>query len=223
VERLVEGLMLGGFAMQSARSSRPASGAEHQFSHLWDMQHHTHEGKAPSHGFKVGIGTLATTALYEYVLEQPIENLNVDECCDAWPDEVTLEKLVPERFSQGDLTVVALQESRAKWNTRDELRDQLKNLRVIWPSLKERLRKQLLSFDELKRMLSDAGAPVEPEEIGIKRERLRDSFWLAYFLRRRITVLDLAVRTNLLNKALDHLFGARGRWPIASNVKASST
>lgn len=40
VRRLMEGLLLGGFAMQSAQSSRPASGAEHQFSHLWDNQHH---------------------------------------------------------------------------------------------------------------------------------------------------------------------------------------
>ena len=54
---LVEGLMLGGFAMQWSKSSRPASGAEHQFSHLWDMEHHTHQGSAPSHGFKVGIAT----------------------------------------------------------------------------------------------------------------------------------------------------------------------
>jgi glycerol-1-phosphate dehydrogenase [NAD(P)+] len=222
--RLVEGLMLAGFAMQAATNSRAASGAEHQFSHLWDMQHHSHDGKAPSHGFKVGIGTLAVTALYEYVLEQPIEELNVDSCCDAWPDEVALEKLIPQRFSQGDLTVVALQESRAKWNTRDELRDQLKKLRAMWPTLKERLRKQLLPFAELKSMLSDAGAPVEPEAIGITRERLRQSFWLSYFLRRRITVLDLAVRTNLLENALDHLFGPSGRWPIASaRVNAIST
>ena len=81
VRQLTEGLMLGGFAMQSARSSRAASGAEHQFSHLWDMQHHTHNGKAPSHGFKVGIGTLASTALYEHLLDQPLEKLNVDRCC----------------------------------------------------------------------------------------------------------------------------------------------
>ena len=162
----------------------------------------------------MGIGTLAVTALYEYVLEQPIEELDVEACCGAWPDEVSLEKLVPRRFSQGDLTVVALQESRAKWVSRDELRDQLKKLRGMWPSLKERLRKQLLPFDELKKMLRDAGAPVEPEEIGITRERLRESFWLSYFLRRRITVLDLAVRTNLLEKALEHLFGPNGRWAV---------
>ena len=52
-------LMITGFAMQAACSSRPVSGAEHQFSHLWDMEHHTHNGITPSHGFKVGVGSLA--------------------------------------------------------------------------------------------------------------------------------------------------------------------
>jgi glycerol-1-phosphate dehydrogenase [NAD(P)+] len=100
--------------------------------------------------------------------------------------------------------------------TRDELREQLKKLRGTWPQLKERLRKQLLSFAELKKMLSDAGAPVEPEEIGITRERLRESFWMAYYIRRRFTALDLAVRTNLMEKGLEHLFGPSGPWPAAS-------
>ena len=70
LRRLVVGLMMSGFAMQAAQSSRPASGAEHQFSHLWDMQHHTHDGTAPSHGFKVGIGTLASLGLYEDLLRR---------------------------------------------------------------------------------------------------------------------------------------------------------
>ena len=76
----MNGLMMSGFAMQAARSSRPASGAEHQFSHLWDMQHHTHEGVAPSHGFKVGIGTLASIALYEELLRRDLSNLDIDRC-----------------------------------------------------------------------------------------------------------------------------------------------
>ena len=57
VEQLAEGLLLSGFAMQATQSSRPASGAEHQFSHLWDMEHLKYNGASVSHGFKVGIGT----------------------------------------------------------------------------------------------------------------------------------------------------------------------
>jgi glycerol-1-phosphate dehydrogenase [NAD(P)+] len=76
---LVEGLMLGGFAMQWSKSSRPASGAEHQFSHLWDMEHHVHRGEAPSHGFKVGVATLAVTRIYEQLLAHDFSALDVEQ------------------------------------------------------------------------------------------------------------------------------------------------
>jgi glycerol-1-phosphate dehydrogenase [NAD(P)+] len=64
-------------------------------------------------------------------------------------------------------------------------------------------------------MLCAAGAPVEPEEIGISRARLRDSFWQAYYLRRRFTALDLAARCGLLESALTHLFSPAGPWAVA--------
>src|SRR5690606_18254621 len=99
---LTEGLMLGGFATQWTKSSRPASGAEHQFSHLWDMEHHVHNGNAPAHGFKVGIATLAVTSLYECLLSQPIEQLDVDACIARWPDAAKMEAHVRELFSTSD-------------------------------------------------------------------------------------------------------------------------
>jgi glycerol-1-phosphate dehydrogenase [NAD(P)+] len=214
VRQLTEGLMLGGFAMQSARSSRAASGAEHQFSHLWDMQHHTHNGKAPSHGFKVAIGTLASTALYEYLLDQPLENLDVDHCCAQWPDKSTRERTIQNLFDSDDLCFVALMESGAKAIDTGELRQQLELVRSIWPAIRTRLRQQLIPFAELKRMLLAAGGPVEPEQIGISRQRLRESFRQVGFIRRRFTILDLASRTGLLDASLEYLFGRNGPWPI---------
>ena len=63
LEALFEGLTLCGFAMQATQSSRPASGAEHLFSHVWEMAGLTDpQGREPSHGFKVALGTLATNA-----------------------------------------------------------------------------------------------------------------------------------------------------------------
>ncbi len=222
VGQLTEGLMLGGFAMQYAQSSRPASGAEHYFSHLWDMQHHTHNRKAPSHGFKVGIGTLASTALYEYMLARDLTALEVEACCAQWPDEPVYEKTVRKLFEQEDLLTMALRESRAKWVDAATLRCQLDNLRRIWPDLRNRLRRQLLPFSDLKAKLSAVGAPVEPEQIGIPRQRLRDSFWQAGFMRSRFTMIDVAFRCRLLQPALDHIFGPHGPWPIAVADKASA-
>lgn len=216
LRELTEGLMLAGFAMQCAGSSRCAAGGEHQFSHVWEMQHHTHNGKAPSHGFKVGIGSLAMTALYEDFLLQPVEQLDLDQCCAQWPHEAAWEKKVRALFTEPDILAGALEETRAKSPDVPALREQLALVRRIWPALRQQLRAQLIPFREVKAMLQAAGAPVEPEQIGISRQRLRTSFWQAYAIRRRFTLLDLAARTGLLESSLDRLFGKTGPWPLGS-------
>ncbi|MGC4081685.1 MAG: sn-glycerol-1-phosphate dehydrogenase [Vicinamibacterales bacterium] len=209
---LVEGLMLGGFAMQWTKSSRPASGAEHQFSHLWDMEHHTHDGIAPSHGFKVGIATLAVTTLYEQLLAHPMSQLDVEACCARWPDRAQLEADIRRRFADTDFVETAVQETLAKHVSRDELRTQLHRVISIWPELRPQLSAQLVPSRELRRRLQLVGAPSMPEAIGLTRERLRGSFIRAYHLRRRFTVLDLAVRAGLLESCLDTLFATNGPW-----------
>ena len=133
--------------MQAAQSSRPASGAEHQFSHLWDMQHHTHNGTAPSHGFKVGIGTLASLALYEVLLRRDLERLDVDDAVATLAVVCSMPKiasspcLVPANWPPrhwrrpGRSTRIA-----------DALRAQLVRLRDGWPTVRERLTTHLLPF-----------------------------------------------------------------------------
>lgn len=210
---LVEGLMLGGFAMQWTKSSRPASGAEHQFSHLWDMEHHTHNGAAPSHGFKVGVATLAVTAFYEELLRRPLQQLDIECRVAQWPELADAETDVRQRFAGTDFLETALVETRAKHVSREALRTQLGQLHAAWPMLRTRLAAQLVPYAELKQRLVLVGAPTEPEQIGIARARLRDAFRRAYHIRRRFTVLDLAMRAGLLDDCVDAMFGHGGVWP----------
>ena len=59
---------------------------------------------------------------------------------------------------------------------------------------------------DLAHLLAAAGAPIEPQQIGISTNRLRLSFYKAYYVRRRFTVLDLAVRAGVLDDVLDRVF-----------------
>ncbi len=213
---LVEGLMLGGFAMQWTKSSRPASGAEHQFSHLWDMEHHTHNGEAPSHGFKVGLATLAVTAFYEQLLRLPFEQLDVGRCVAAWPSAKDAETRARQLFAGEEFVETAVTETAAKHVSRADLEQQLHRLRAGWPTLRAALRAQLIPYGDIKQRLQAVGAPTEPEQIGLTRERVRASFLRAQHIRRRFTVLDLAVRTQSLESGLAGLFGAGGIWEISS-------
>jgi glycerol-1-phosphate dehydrogenase [NAD(P)+] len=202
---LVEGLMMGGFAMQRTKTSRPASGAEHQFSHLWDMQH---QARHASHGFKVGIGTLAVTRLYEHLLSLDLSAIDPDQISCEWPKWPEQESSIRRLYDIPELAEKGVLESKAKYVPPDRLRSHLETLRQQWPALRDRLREQLIPSQELSQMLHDAGAPTTAEQIGISPARLRDSHRQAYHIRRRYTVLDLAVRAGVLAGALDHLYPA---------------
>lgn len=204
--KLVEGLMLGGFAMQSMRTSRPASGAEHQFSHLWDMEHHTYQGRAPAHGQKVGVGTLAVTALYERLLAAAEPPFDPEEAASRWPSRQEWTGLAYKLFEDPTLQNLAVQETTAKLPQPGELLRQLTRLREGWSEMRRRLTEQLIPFHELRAMLGAVGAPVSSQAIGIDSERLRISFSKALMIRRRFTVLDLAVRIGKLDTYLDDLY-----------------
>ncbi|UCD79093.1 MAG: sn-glycerol-1-phosphate dehydrogenase [Desulfobacterales bacterium] len=94
IEHLFEGLIMTGLAMQTQKSSRPASGTEHLFSHTWEMQNLEKDGVPVSHGFKVGIGTLAACAMMETIFAKDINQLNIDTACDKYPSPTEREKQV---------------------------------------------------------------------------------------------------------------------------------
>lgn len=217
VFELISGLMLGGFAMQWSKSSRPASGAEHQFSHLWNMEHHTNNGEHISHGFQVAIGTLAITALYEEILKYPFDQLDIEACCAAWPSPEVLEKESRELFKGTDFPEIGDQETKAKYIDAEALAKQLQLLKANWTEIREKLKAQMVPFNEAKNRLKMVGAPYEPEHIGVTKEYLKNTFVRAQYIRRRFTVLDLLVRTNTLDFFLDKLFGENGVWALEEN------
>lgn len=215
IEPLVEGLMLGGFAMQALQSSRPSSGADHQFSHLWNMEHHTMaDGRTPSHGFQVSIGLLASLAYYDQFLKSDIAHLDVESAVAAWPEWDEAERYARELYAGTDFPEIGVVETRAKYIDKDHLRAQLNLLKNNWTEIKARLEKQLVSFNEASRRLRIVGAPTLPEDIGLTRERMRASVIRAQHIRRRFTILDVAVRTNMLEKWSDAIFGPGGVWEI---------
>lgn len=215
VEQLAEGLLLSGFAMQAMLSSRPASGAEHQFSHLWDMEHLKFNGASVSHGFKVGIGTLASTAFLEMLLDARVEQLDIERCVAAWKSWDETEREI-RRIFDNDPEFVArgLVETRNKYVNDEGLREQLTRLKTAWPGLRERIRRQIIPFGDVRRRLELVGAPYEPEQIGVSRERFRTAFTKLPYMRSRYSVIDVAFRCGWMDAWLDRLFGKGGIWEI---------
>lgn len=211
---LVEGLIMTGLGMQYTNTTRPASGAEHQFSHLWDMQHHTHNGAAPMHGEKVGIGSIASAAIYERVLQQSAGDISVDKnaVLGRWPSWDAIEAATRANFADPLMADQIVAQQRGKYVTADELIARLKALRTAWPQLRDRLSQQSFTAAEVRDKLREVGAPYEPEQIGITRERLQDSHRIAQQIRNRYTVLDLVFQTGWWDTCVESHFRAGGIW-----------
>src|SRR3954466_2787621 len=115
---LIDGLMMAGLAMQAQQASRPAAGAEHQFSHLWEMQGLGRDHDPPlSHGFKVGLGTIAIAGLYERLLARDLAAAAPDE---HWPDADEMEAAVRAMHPDARLADAAVAETLAKNAPNDE-------------------------------------------------------------------------------------------------------
>ncbi|WP_119071040.1 sn-glycerol-1-phosphate dehydrogenase [Rubrobacter indicoceani] len=213
MDGLIEGLVMSGLAMQAYQSSRTASGAEHQFSHLWEGEGLGRDRTPPlSHGFKVGVGSVAIAALYERVLERDLSKLDVDEAVASWPSWAEVEAHVRSVHTVDELETAAVKQSNDKYVGGDALRERLELLKRVWPELSGKLRQHLLPAAELRDMLERAGCPVTPEEIGLSREEFRATYRRAQTIRSRYTVLDLANEAQILDGCVEELFAPGGFW-----------
>jgi len=212
VASLAEANLLSGLGMQAMRSSRPASGAGHLFSHVWEMEGHGIDWEPPlSHGFKVGIGTIASCALWSEALQLDPAGIDVDRLVADAPGPAEIEArcrslLIPR------VVDAAVEQSLAKLATGDALRDRLRTIQLRWPQIRRRAAEQLVTPQEVVDRLRSAGAPHHPGQIGIDLARLRRTHFQAQLIRSRYTVLDLLAELGVFEQAVDRLFGPDGFW-----------
>ena len=214
-QALADGLLMSGFAMQAIQSSRPASGTEHQYSHCWDMEDLCFDGKHVSHGFKVGIGTMVSTAELEFLLEKGMDNVDVDACVEAWKTWEEMEQEIREVMAGKPGHIArALVEVKGKYVDKEGLRHQLEPLKAAWPELSEKIRKQIIPFEQVRENLRLVGAPYEPEMIGVTRERLRKTVSYIPYMRSRFTNIDVIYRLGWMDEFMDRMFGKGRIWEV---------
>lgn len=205
--KVFAGLASSGYGMQMYHDSRPASGSEHMFSHVWEMEGLTCNGEDVSHGFKVGIGTLISTILFEYIINNDFDTVKAKMKAPLSPDERKdeINKLTEKNCYGADITATAMK----KYLSQEETICRRELIAKHWQALQQHLKKQLVPFEELRIMLKKANCPTHPYEIGVSKEQLIHAVHTAQLIRIRYTILDLLYEAGLLDDAckdLDRLF-----------------
>lgn len=211
--RVFGGLVLTGLAIQVAEASRPASGSEHLFSHLWQMQGTTTpQGGEVSHGSKVSIGTIASAAFYERLLALDMQSMDVEKALEQWPSFEEIKKDIEDSLNIPQIIDKAVEQCRQKYLSKNELVERLHLIKSDWPKTKARLEAQLYSAEKLQQMIKAAGGVSTPQEIGVDLARLKRSYHLAGMIRSRYTIFDLTKETGYRQQLVDELFKPDGFW-----------
>ena len=200
------GLILTGLAMEAHGSSRPASGADHQIAHVWEMEGLSQDGEPVSHGACVAVGALTVLGLFDWLLEQDLTRLDVERILARAATLEAKRAAIEAAFPQPAIAERALIETAAKHLEPAAQRARLERIIEIWPALRERLRAHLMTRDEMAGLLARAGAPCRGGDIGVDPAHHRATVLAARFQRSRYTVLDLLDETGLLEPAVEAVF-----------------
>ncbi len=173
VKAVFEGLVIGGVAMAFAGVSRPASGVEHYFSHVWDMRGLQFGSKVDLHGIQCAIGTNIASGIYEKVLKLTPDKDKALSYAKAFNYGDWANELKGFLGASAD-TMIALEKKEGKYN----LDDHAKRLDIIidkWDKICQIIREEIPTQKEIENVLDTIGAPKTAKEIGIDCD-LRTTF-----------------------------------------------
>jgi len=192
LENLMYALLLSGIAMQMWGNSRPASGAEHHLSHLWEMDCLNSHIDA-FHGEKVGVGLLLVLAEYHRIAA--LEQVGSYPFYAGIPHDFLREKLG------------RLYSDIAKENIPDPLAGiEPVKVEALLPKI-QKLLSGLPDPVEMAAEMEIARCYTRLHEIGLPNDILPDSLCISPFVRNRLTMMRL--RQILTESAHVSLYGKR--------------
>lgn len=190
IKAVFEGLIIGGVAMSYAGVSRPASGVEHYFSHVWDMRALEFGTNMDLHGIQCAIGTLIASRLYEQIKKMTPDR----EKALAYAKEFEYSEwsaTLKEFLGKSSDAMIALEEKEHKYDA--ELH--AKRLEVIlekWDDILAIMDEELPASVQIEKIMEDIEAPKTPEEIGLGDTSLEVTFKATKDIRDKYVLSRLA-------------------------------
>lgn len=190
VKAVFEGLVITGVAMEYAGLSRPASGVEHYFSHVWDMRGLEFGTPVDLHGIQCAIGTRLAIEKYGKLRtltpdrEKAFAYVRAFDF-DAWSNALR------QFLGKAAEPMIAAEKKDGKY----DVEKHEKRFAVIerkWNTLCKIMDEELPSLAEYDRILDAIDAPKRLREIGIDEDILPLSFCATKDIRDKYVLSRLA-------------------------------
>lgn len=204
VGNIMNGLILSGIAMSYAGVSRPASGTEHYFSHIWDMTALDHGYEHDMHGIQCGIGTLLTLKVYDYIKTITPDREKALRYVSRFSME-DWEADVRKVFGSAAESILEAERKEHKFD-KEAHRKRLDHILEHWDEILAIIDEELPPYEELFKQLKATGAPVIPSELNISGDQVRSAFVHTKDIRDKYISSRLLWDLGLLEEAAELLF-----------------
>ena len=178
-EDLMYGLLLSGLAMQMTGNSRPASGAEHHMSHLWEMEVFN-DFIDFYHGEKVGVGFVLTSKIYHKGAEYLQNNVTVKE---KMPLE---EELIKTYITKPEMLESIIEENTPnileQFNSQNLIKYKDQIIEII---------KEIPMEEDIITMIKKVNGVSSLEDLGLDQSYQAKTAKLSPYVRARITFMRL--------------------------------
>ncbi len=198
VKAVFEGLVIGGIAMAYAGVSRPASGVEHYFAHIWDMRALEYGYREELHGIECAIGTLYASKLYERIKTiTPNKQKALDYVksfsFEKWSQELT------EFCGKSAQTMLMQEEKEQKYNVQSHTK-RIDRIIENWDRIITTIEKEMPSSEYIENLLDKIGAPKTVSDIGFNPEIVPMTFKSTKDIRDKYVLSRLAWDLGVLDE-----------------------
>ena len=203
VRAVMEGMVLSGVAANYAEVSRPVSGMEHYFSHVWDMRMVEFGTPADLHGIQCGIGTIDCVKVYEMIKTlKPNREKALAHAANfdysAWSDELR------RALGKGAEQMIKNEQKEKKYD-KDLHAARLDIIIAHWDEILAVIN-ELPSLSELTALFDKSGEPKTVEEIGLTRADEHMAFPITKDIRDKYIGSRLLWDIGELDRVNDTLF-----------------
>lgn len=203
VEAVFNGLVISGAAMSLAGASRPASGVEHYFSHVWDMRALSLGTGGSTHGIQCAIATLIAARLYERIVNlTPDRERAVKYAADfdykKWADTLR------EFIGKGAEAMIALEVKEGKYSPEGHAA-RIDTIIEKWGELTTIVDNEIPKSTEIEKILDSINCPKSPKEIGIDDSVIPTTFKATKDIRDKYVLSRLAFDLGVIDELADEI------------------
>ena len=198
VKAVFEGLVIGGVAMAYACVSRPASGVEHYFSHVWDMRGVEFGTQVDFHGIQCAMATYHAIKLYEIV-----KTITPDyEKASAYVNAFDLDewhRTLRQFLGKGAEAMIALEKKEGKYR-KDTHCARFNIIAENWDTIMKIIQEELPPSENIAKLLHTIGISTDLNTLGVDRECAQTTFKATKDIRDKYVLSRLAWDLGVLDE-----------------------